>query len=65
MSEAFLANDRRGNLIQGCSVDKFFFMGAKIINHAAIRAMDLPIPLKPSCCYDAINFILAKSFTSE
>ena len=29
MSEELLLNDRRGNLIQGRSLDQLFFMGAK------------------------------------
>ena len=29
MSEELLLNDRRGNLIHGCSLDQFFFISAK------------------------------------
>ena len=44
MSEELLLNDRRGNLIQGlCSLDQFFFMGAKNFSPAGSRPTDLPI----------------------
>ena len=45
MSEKLLANDQRGDLIQGLySLDKFSFTGAKIVNHAGIPTMDQRIP---------------------
>ena len=60
MLEELLSND------SGCSLDKLFFIGAKIVEHAAIRNKDFPIPRQKHCSlgyqpfrYAAIDFILA------
>ena len=67
MSEELLSNARRGNLIQRCSLDTIFFMGAKkTVSHHGIRTTDPParspeaLPTRlpgPSFCYAAIDFI--------
>ena len=40
---------RQFNSEASCSIDKFVFMGAKIVNHAGIRTIDLPIPHQKHC----------------
>ena len=67
MSEELLLTDRRGNLIQGGSLDQFFFIGAKNLSPDGIRTTVLPIEtaLRITYLYAATDFILATSFTSE